>query len=212
MINGSISILESEAEISKRILKALLPQVDKHFKKAFLRCENQINDIVMNAIVSNRTYSSLVSGQLKTEFGLDNASGRLSEILTFWRKITVDYKKPKIVQDQIKASFSLSMIKSDYSDVLKTSGATVNTEKGSKLEWLEWLLLFGDKTIVKEYEIKLGPNPKSRSGGGIMINSKNGRWSVPPAFAGTAKKNWITEAIDSVEDDIMALLTKSLGV
>ena len=46
MINGSISILESEAEISKRILKALLPQVDKHFKKAFLRCENQINDIL----------------------------------------------------------------------------------------------------------------------------------------------------------------------
>ena len=103
------------------------------------------------------------------------------------------------------------MIRSDYSDVFQSAGAVVNTEKGSKLEWLQWLLLFGDKTIVKEYEIKLGPNPNSRSGDGIMISSKSGRWNVPTSYAGTSKKNWITDAIDSVEDDIMTLLTQSLG-
>ena len=39
---------------------------------------------------------------------------------------------------------------------------------------------------------------------------KGGRWGVPPEFAGTIKKNWITEAIDSIEDQVQNLLAKSL--
>jgi len=87
MINGDITILESEAEITKRILKALLPQVDKYFQKVFNKCRSQIVDIVVQAITSSPTYNSLIGGQLKAEFGLDNASGRVSEILKFWENI-----------------------------------------------------------------------------------------------------------------------------
>lgn len=208
MINGNITILESESEISKRILKALLPDVEKYFRKVFNKCENRIVDIVSQAITNHRTYRSLLSGQLKGEFGLDNAGSRLSEILKFWENLTVNYNKPKIVKNQIISSFSLSMIKADYSDVLAASGAVVGTEKGQKLDWLQWLLLFGDKTIIKNYDVKLGPHPNSRSGNGIMV--PGGRWSVPSGYAGTAKKNWITEAIDSAENDITDLLESSL--
>ena len=44
-----------------------------------------------------------------------------------------------------------------------------------------------------------------------MVSSQGGRWSVPSAYSGTAKKNWITQAIDSVETNIMNLLSSSLG-
>lgn len=211
MIRGEITIIESETEITRRILKALLPQVDQYFKKVFNKCESQIVDIVMQAITSSATYNSLISGQLKAEFGLDNASNRVSEILNFWQNLTVEYKKPVIQKNQIIASFNLSMIKADYSDVFGSAAATVSTEKGARLEWLQWLLLFGDKTIIREYNVQLGPNPNSRSGNGIMVSSKGGRWNVPPAYAGTPKKNWITNAIDSAESSIMNLLSSSLG-
>jgi len=211
MINGNITILESETEITKRILKSLLPQVDRHFKKAFNKCKSQIVDIVSQAITSSPTYNSLINGQLKAEFGLDNASGRVAEILNFWKNLTIEYKKPSIKKDQIIASFSLSMIKADYSDVFTTAAAVVSTEKGAQLEWLQWLLLFGDKTIIREYDVQIGPNSRSRSGNGIMVSSQGGRWSVPSAYSGTSKKNWITQAVDSVENNIMNLLSSSLG-
>jgi hypothetical protein len=208
----SIDIKESEAEISKKILQSLSTQVDLHFRRAYTECKGQIVDIVTESITSHPTYHSLVSGQLRVEFGLDNATSRLNEILQFWKYLDLVYQKPKIKSNQIVGSFSLSMIKSDFSDVLSTAGAVVNTSKGSSLEWLRWLLLFGDKTIINNYEIKLGPNAKSRTGNAVMVGKNGSRWSVPPAFAGTEQRNWITEAIDNAEDDIMSLLKRSLGV
>lgn len=210
MTNISINILESDAEISKRILQALIKQTDSYFKKAFNKSKQQIIPIVSNAITSHPTYRSLVSGGLKAEFGLDSPRSRVSDILSFWEKLTVEYQAPRIKGNQILGSFALSMIKSDYSDVLSLSAATVKTRKGSQLEWLRWLLLFGDKTIVKDYDIKFGPNSKSRSGDAIMVQGKGARWSVPAAFSGTIGKNWITEAIDSVEGQVFKILEQSL--
>lgn len=210
MINGSIKILESDAQITQNILKALSKEVNKHFKKAFESCKNDIVNIVSSAITSHRTYKSLESGVLRAEFGLDGSSGRLSQILNFWQNLEVNYNAPKIKSNQIVGSFSLSMIRSDYSDVFGSPAAVVNTTKGSQLEWLKWLLLFGDKQIIKDFEIKFGPNPYSRSGDAVMVGKTGGRWGVPTAFAGTANSNWITEAIDSAESDIFKLLEQSL--
>ena len=206
----SINILESTSTISNRILKALSKEVDQHFKKAYNKCRKEIVNTVVTAIKSHRTYKSLISGELKGEFGLDNATNRVNEILEFWKYLDLEYNKPVIRSQQIIGSFSLSMIKSDYSDVLSSAAAVVVTDKGVSLEWLRWLLLFGDKTIIKDYEVKLGPHPNSRSGNGIMIGKGGSRWSVPSGFAGVAKKNWITESIDSVESEITNLLQSAL--
>lgn len=210
MIIANIKIRETNSQISQKILKALSGEVDKYFKKAFTKCKADIVSIVSSAITNHTTYRSLISGQLRKEFGLDSASSRLSEILRFWENLEVTYTKPRIKSNEIIGSFKLSMIKSDYSDVLSTAAAVVNTEKGSQLEWLKWLLLFGDKQIIKDYEIKFGSNPRSRTGEAVMIGKSGGRWGVPPAFAGTANKNWITEAIDSVEGQVFKLLEDSL--
>jgi len=204
----SLRILESESEISKRILEALLPDVSRYFNKVFIQCESKIVQIVQQAIVSHPTYNSLLSGDLLGEFGLDGAGNRLSEILSFWEKLTVKYEKPKVQRNQIFGSFSLSMIQSDYSDVLGTGASVVTTDHGDQLEWLKWLLLFGDKTIIRNYHVELGPNIRSRSGNGIMV--VGGRWHVPTAYAGTVKSNWITKAIDSSGEEIMNLMKQAL--
>jgi|TARA_B100001094_G_scaffold333466_1_gene412972 hypothetical protein len=209
-MNVDINIKETSSQISVKILKALSGEVDKYFQQAFNRCKRDIVSIVSEAITSHRTYQSLTSGKLRAEFGLDSSSSRLSQILRFWENLEVEYKKPKIKSNQIIGSFSLSMIQSDYSDVLSSAAAVVNTEKGSQLEWLRWLLLFGDKEIIKDYDIKFGSNPRSRSGNAIMVGKTGSRWGVPSSFAGTANKNWITEAIDSVEDQVFRLLEQSL--
>ena len=210
MINATINILESDAQISKSILKALLPEVNKFLKKSFSKCEKAIPDVVINAIKSSRTYDSLTSssGKLRLHFGLPNSKGSVDSIVAALDNIVLDYTKPTIKGNQITGGFKLSMVRADYADILGLPAAKVQTEKGDVLEWLQWLLLFGDKTIIKDYQVKIGNNTKSRTGGAVMI--KGGRWGVPPEFAGTIKKNWITEAIDSTEDQIQNILAKSL--
>jgi len=207
-----INILESNDEISQKILKALLPEVTKYFNKAFNQCKKEITTIVSNAIVSSPEYQSIMSGKLKYEFGLPDSGSRLASILSFWKYLDIQYDKPKIIKNQINSYFTLSMIKSDYSDVLSSAAATFKTEKGSDLEWLQWLLLFGDKVIIKDYSVEIGPNPRSRTGNAVMVGNTRGRWGVPPEFSGTSQNNWITRAIDSADGAINELLNKCLKV
>jgi hypothetical protein len=212
MTNISIDILESTNEITTRILNALLPQVTTFFDKAFDNCKNDINNIVSEAIIASPEYQSILSGKLRYEFGLPDSDARLSSILSIISNIKTNYNKPKISKSQIQGSFSLYMIPSDYSELLSSAAAIFTTEKGSKLEWLKWLLLLGDKTIIKDYVVEIGPNSRSRTGNAIMVGSVKGRWNVPPEFAGTKNNNWITRAIDSVNDNIEQLLAKSLRI
>jgi len=206
----NVNILESNQEIEQRILKSLLPEVKTMFKRAFDKSQNDIKDVVASAIRNSPEYVSLQSGILKGEFGLDGSASRLKQILDFWSNLTVDYKTPQISRSGISGGFTISMIRSDYSDVLSLEASNVTTEKGQVLPWLQWLLLFADKQIIKDYEVKVGSYPNSRSGNAVMKKNMSARWGVPSAFAGSVDNNWITRSIDSVENDIFQILEQSL--
>jgi hypothetical protein len=76
------------------------------------------------------------------------------------------------------------------------------------LPWLEWLLLKGNSIIVRNYNVKYGQNPRSRSGDAIMIDSTSS-WRVPPEFAGTTRDNWTTRALNRVDKDINRIIQQS---
>lgn len=210
-IQGSLEIKQSDGEISQAILKALLPQVDNYFKIVFNKVSLSIKDMVINSIKNAPEYNALISGNLKAEFGLPDSESRVNNIIEFWKNIVVQYNKVKIKNGSyLVSNFTISMIQSDFSDIINSPDASFTTEKGSQLNWLEWLLLFGNQTIIKDYEIKLGPNPNSRTGLAVMKGVVSGKWSVPSEFAGTINNNWITRSIDSIESDINKLLLNSL--
>ena len=81
--------------------------------------------------------------------------------------------------------------------------------KGTDLNWLEWLLLFGNKTIIRDYVVEFGDNPRSRTGRAVMKGVKSGKWGVPPEFAGTKNNNWITRAIESADSEINSILKEA---
>ena len=94
-----------------------------------------------------------------------------------------------------------------YSDVLGSSAAIQRTKKGQNLEWLDWLLIQGDKIIIKEYEISSG---EGRAGRFVMKKTVTGKWGVPSTFAGTPNNNWITRAIQSASTIIDRTLEEAL--
>lgn len=211
-IKGSLKIVENTSQINKALLSALLPQVDSYFKNVFDKVSNKIQNIVIESIKAAPEYSSLANGTLKAEFGLPDSESRVSNIIDFWKNIIVQYKPIKVKNNILSGNFIISMIKSDFSDAISLPAANFTTEKGSQLNWLEWLLLFGNQTIIKDYEVELGPNPRSRTGLAVMKGVISGKWSVPADFAGTINNNWITRSIDNAEGQINKLLLDSLRI
>jgi hypothetical protein len=209
-LNSRVFIVENTNEIEGKILRALKPELNKYLQNIFNRVKPKIINTIIDAIKNSPEYNSLLSGDLKYEFGLPDSDSRLSSIINFWKKINTDYKSVSINNNKISGGFSINMISGDYSDVINSSAAVLTTEKGVDLNWLEWLLLFGNQTIIKDYVVEFGVNPRSRTGRAIMRGVQKGKWSVPPEFAGTQNNNWITRAIDSVDSEINNILKEAM--
>lgn len=201
--NFSVKLIESDSQISSKINKAIVDQLKSRLPPVFRKSKEYIRQTVLSAIQSQPEYISLLNGSLKSQFGLPDSASRLNRILeTIEKSLFVEYNQPKVNGTNINGGFFIGMVNSDFSDILSLKEATFITEKGSPLEWLKWLLLEGDKTIIVGYEFNIGNYPNSRTGGGIMSPSFSGSWRVPPEFAGSFENNWITRAIESVENNI----------
>lgn len=209
-LRGNVFIVENTNEIESKILRALRPELNKYLEKIFQQIKPKITNAVINAIINSPEYNSLVSGDLKYEFGLPDSDSRVSSIVNFWKKINTDYKTVSINGNKLSGGFTINMIDSDYSDVINLPAAVFTTEKGTDLNWLEWLLLFGNRTIIKDYVVEFGVNPRSRTGRAIMRGVQKGKWSVPSEFSGTQNNNWITRAIDSIDSEINSILKEAI--
>lgn len=206
----SLKILETNDQIKKDILKALLPQVQSFMDNGINKLKTELPSLIRLAIINTPEYESLLNGKLMYEFGIPDSSSKLAGLLDIWStNIHYQYMRPTISGNSIKGFFSANCIRIDFADALYSDyGIIVDAKRGYTLPWLEWLLLDGNKTIVSKYEVAIGPNPYSRTGQAIMRSSKRS-WKVPAEFAGTSRDNWITRAIDSIENDIDNLVQKA---
>lgn len=196
----SLKLLNSDADISKKILSELKFKINNVFLKAKQSIIQNIKPVVNNAIKSEPEYTSLISGQLKYELGI--ASPEIVEkIVDIWtNNINVVNKPIKISNNKLIGGFSINMIQSDYADVLSSSDAVItDANTGSLVPWLEWLLIRGGDILIADYQVKLGPNPRSRTGMAVMVSS-NENYRIPSQFAGTENNNWVYRGISKIED------------
>lgn len=208
----SFKLLDNSKDIKDKILAAMLPELDKFLIKGMKKLKSRLPIVVREAITNSPEYESLSNGKLKYEFGIANVDSKLASLIEVWTtNILYEYSAPTLSNGKIKASFSASMIKADFSDVLYADyAAVVDTVRGYTLPWLEWLLLEGNKVIVKKQDVFLGPNKSSRTGFAVMRQSSKS-WKVPSEFAGTINNNWITRALDSAESKIQAIIEESFS-
>lgn len=192
-----IDIAESQAQIFRLVAKAIADEFNDALGKAGKAMETRIRSVVIKAITDQPEWYALNGGQLTEEFGLTDYVTKLNAILRIWvNSIVVTFDKFRPVGNNLRGRWEISMIKGDWNDVLSAAEATQLTSKSQQLPWLQWLLIEGDKVIIREYDVGYGNKP-GRAGGKIMIKTR-GRWRVPPQYAGTTNDNFVTRAIDSV--------------
>jgi len=207
----NISLLESDTEIRNLILNNLSNKISSGLQRSINPLTQAIKIIISKALQSQPEYQSLTSGQLRKEFGIANINNVNIVIDNLVNTLIVEVLPIKIINTGLIGGISIKMIPSDtFGGILSDDSANVvDEDRGYRLPWLEWLLLKGTDIIIRNYQVKFGPNPNSRSGDAIMISSSK-NWRVPPEFIGTANNNWTTRAIESVENDLINTINSIL--
>lgn len=202
-INGTLKLITPAKQIEKQILEALREELTKRLRNAAKSIQRKLQKTMFAAITSTPEYQSLLGGQLQSELGVTNTRGRLDKIIqVFVNNIEITVDNIRIQNNIIVGGININMMTYDYSNVLNLPEAKYTTSKGVVIEWLRWLLLEGDKIIVRKYHIEHSKRRNnSRTGlGEVMVSG--GKWRVPPQFSGTKDDNFITRAVESAMQDI----------
>jgi hypothetical protein len=212
MSKFSLNLIETDSEIRKKILEALSDEVNNMLNKVLPKITSQIKDLLASALRSQPEYSSLQNGELRYEFGIPNTSGVDTIVETIADNSKFIKKPIKITNLGLSGGFIYTILDDDtINGLIATDIASVITEDGTILPWLEWLLYSGVQPIVRNYNVKMGPNNRSRTGMAVMVQSR-GSWGVPAQFAGTISNNWITRALDSIDDEINKAIETQIEV
>ena len=139
----TISLLESDKDISNDILKAFIPELNIYMNDGINIIKSELPGILRRGIALSPEYDAILNGILKYEFGIPDSSIKLAGLIDIWaNNIEYSYQKPRIVGSVIKSSFSANAIRVDFADVLYTDFALViDGLRAYSLPWLEWLLL-----------------------------------------------------------------------
>lgn len=206
----SISLLEKNSEIRKALLQAMTEHLEPAMYKTITYIEPKIRILLRQALQNEPEYGSLISGELRKQFGIEDVSNVDRAIDKVINSMNISKNNIKSSGRGLSGGILLTIVPSDYSGIIDDSSAfVVDNNRGYSLPWLEWLLLKGGEIIVRGFEVQYGPNPSSRSGDAIMVTSgKN--WRVPAQYAGTVRNNWITRALSTIEDKILDIIKLGL--
>lgn len=205
-----VKIVETEREIQKRILDALKRKLFSALGNTGKFIRRDVVNLVLKAIKNTPEYNSLLGGKLQGELGVPDVEERLNQLMAVWAKSMIFTASPVTRSAQsLKGKLTLSMIKKDFSDVLSLPASVYTTQKGEEIPWLRWLLLEGDRIILRDYEVQLRSG-QGRTGLGLTIERQSATWRVPPEFSGTVTNNFVTRAIDGIDAEIMRLIKKEL--
>ena len=194
-------------QAERQILDALMKEASKRISRNRHRVERDLERVLQGWVYNSPAVVSLeaeVFGSLKAAFGLTTelASQAATELSTAIGKCL----SVNVTNTQKLISVEFNFVRNDFRDLLALSSASFVTEKGTKLEWLDWLLNAGDTVVVAGWHYKAQSD--GRSGLGIMQSGKSFR--VPPEFSGTPLNNFIQKLFDGRDKELSVILGKLL--
>ena len=116
-------------------------------------------------------------------------------ILQQLEEMEIKIKKPTSSGSGIDARIMINMVQNGFADILSSPAASYTSANGFQINWLEWLLLRGNDSVVIGYRYSPQSSPYSRTGFGIMVKGNSSIFRVPEGN-GTIDNNWITRGID----------------
>jgi hypothetical protein len=192
-----LDVIETDAQLVQKMLLEIAAQVNARVRKKLPNINVRVRNDIFNYLTTTTIYQSLLNGDLAGEFGLPAVGrrDRLDNIIqAVVDRMEIDFDTYRPVSKKYRGGINFRILLNDLSEILTLIEATVVTEKGEILNWLEWLLTFGDRLIISEFFVYL-KDGKGRSRKAIMLPNDARSWSVPIDVAGTINDNWLTRAL-----------------
>ncbi len=219
-MKASLKLLTPLKDIEQWINLECAKHVNKILPDAARYCTTILREYLVNTIQGSEIYRSLVSGMLRAEFGLRDGQSKVDGILKVWaNSFKVKVNNSRKSGNGFQASFQIGAINANFSDVLYLIDAVQHSHGGDVL-WLKWLLLEGDKIVVKGYNINYNLTPRerirSRSGDALMFVISSNRlpnkqsYRVPSQYSGVITDNWITQLFQGQDVVVEAALVKAI--
>ena len=191
------------------ILDQIALKLSEAFSAAAPRIKQRVGDEAAKAIKESPEYASLLSGRLRHELGVIDASPVLAAIIrNISQGVVVTSKGARRRGNNIVGGLEIKLLKGDYSEVLAVDGASFVSEHGFDVPWVKWLTLAGDTILVSDHKYVASPVSFSRTGLGLM--RKPGVWRVPAEFSGTGSDNWLTRALIKLGDSITVITQEEI--
>jgi len=194
-----------ERELKQQIKQEIIKTVHKYIPQIQQSVSRRLEQVLFQRLISG---VPTVVGQDLYEIGIPDINDRLQSIIRVASqsfKVTVTGGTRNILK------ISIGIIKKDYSDLfsLPESVFQYTSKKGSGvLEWLKWVLVEGQGTVVQGYDFSQRDG-FGRTKGGIMV--KGSGWNVPPNLQGTANDNLLLRTLWNIDKDIENICKQELN-
>lgn len=196
----NINMKVDPADIDSALRNSIRTHMNAALGLVTVDLTKDIQDWITSLLVADATYQSILGGDLRAEFGLENPDVVLQEILTILRdSVIVSYSPVRFNGNNLQGGIVIKAIKDDFSDIL-SSGAATYMSNQFKVEWLKWLISEGDSIIIADYRISYDLTPKERANSrtGVALMKKGSGWKVPAQYAGIISDNFITKIFQGV--------------
>jgi hypothetical protein len=209
--NITLRLIDDIKSVTIKTTKAIINRLNRVFAGASTSISKDIRKEARNWLNDEQVIRDLRgAGTLNAEVGLpkgQGASAADSIIEAILESLDVKFKK---FDTNLSGGLSIGIQPEDFQNILGIGQATIITDKGQKLDWLQWLLESGNRIIVRDYDIQYGSyGSRSRSGqGAIMVKTGKKGWRIPSQYSGTAENNFVTRAFEGREEDIARIVEK----
>lgn len=207
----SLRLVDGLNKIEKNINAAISQDINARMGRNKNRVLSRIRSAARTWIKSAPELDSLqktsIPNSLAAVFGIPAGSG-ISAVTAITEAVVQSINiNVGRANKFLKTNIQLVFQPADFANLLSIPEGFVQTESGTELHWMDWLLTKGDTVVILgfSYQPQVG---RGRSGGGFM--DQGGFFRVPPEYSGTVNNNFITRAFEGKEREVTAILSELL--
>ena len=147
----------------REIAQHILTSASKHFNSRLRELPSRIikhaRALIKRSLNESPAAISLISGKLREEMGVVDASSELNQIFNaISQAVNVTSSPSRIRGVNIHMRFRLTAVPFDLDNIIGGAGS-YTTKKGATIPWFQWLIAAGDRIIVRDYDVEGGyPN------------------------------------------------------
>lgn len=201
--------------------KEVLRQTYDRLKEILPLIEKNIRQLIHHMFEQSPEIYQLLHSRIRYDLGV--LPDEMESVMKQIPDIIADSLRVNIIKRQ-NIVLTVSMVPAYFVDIANikegTFIQTFTKKEPKEIHWLDWLLTKGNEIIISEYRVLYKHTSASRTGEAIMVELQSGMYNrtfgssgfrIPPEFAGTIENNFITRALDGIDEIIFRQIKTLIG-